>query len=164
MLLVDVPNRIRVGGIVLHDEALLVMFRRREGREYYTFPGGGVEEHESLEDALLRELREETSVEVKLGMVRYELHRPEDTSLRNRREYFFVCTYVHGEPMLAQNSIEEKINDPQNNFFQPRWMSVADIRGGVVPLFPKEIAGRLFHDIEHGFQKAPVIVEADTPS
>ena len=39
----DKTSRIRAAGIVLHNDALLVMYRRKYSDEYYMFPGGGVE-------------------------------------------------------------------------------------------------------------------------
>ena len=147
-------SRVRAAGIVLRDDMLLVTFRRRDGREYYTFPGGMIEENESPEEAVAREIKEETTIDVEVLNLSYELNRPGELP----REFFYRCKYIKGEPVLAQDSIERKINDPERNFFEPKWVKMADLQKDI-PLFPIEVADRLFHDLEHGFQEEPVKVE-----
>jgi 8-oxo-dGTP diphosphatase len=53
------PARIRVAGLILHADRVLLIRHEKEGRGYWLLPGGGVEPGETLEDALLRELAEE---------------------------------------------------------------------------------------------------------
>lgn len=151
-------GRVRSAGIVLHNDSLLVMFRRKNGREYYTFPGGMIEEEESPEAAVVREIKEETTIDIAVERLCYELRRPDDPSYQAAREYFFLCTYERGEPALAEESIERKINDLEHNFFEPRWIPIADLKGNI-PLFPTEIATQLFHDLEHGFRSIPIHIE-----
>ena len=58
--------------MIVQNGAVALIERVRDGRTYYLFPGGGVEEGETLEQAAVREAREELGVEVELGPVRYE--------------------------------------------------------------------------------------------
>jgi ADP-ribose pyrophosphatase YjhB (NUDIX family) len=51
--------RIRVAGLVLAEERILLARQEKHGASYWLLPGGGVEEGEALTDALVRELREE---------------------------------------------------------------------------------------------------------
>lgn len=51
--------------IVIKDEKILLLHRINHGKEYYAFPGGGQESGESLEQAVIRETQEETSIRVK---------------------------------------------------------------------------------------------------
>ena len=52
-------KRLRVGAIIIKDEKLVSMYRERNGRVYYTFPGGGAEEGESEQECVVREVYEE---------------------------------------------------------------------------------------------------------
>lgn len=54
--------RIAVRAIINIDGRYLMVHINRE--KYYTFPGGGVEGKESLEQALIREVKEETGYEI----------------------------------------------------------------------------------------------------
>jgi len=65
------PPVIAVGGVAVKDGALLLVRRRNPpeaGR--WTIPGGRVEVGESLAQAVERELREETALEVSCGALR----------------------------------------------------------------------------------------------
>ncbi len=57
--------RIRVAAIILRDDMILLVRHAKGDRSYWMLPGGGVEYGESLEAALVRELREETGLEVR---------------------------------------------------------------------------------------------------
>jgi 8-oxo-dGTP diphosphatase len=51
--------RIRVAGLLINGGRVLLVRQQKDGRTYWLLPGGGVEEGEELEDALLREITEE---------------------------------------------------------------------------------------------------------
>jgi 8-oxo-dGTP pyrophosphatase MutT (NUDIX family) len=59
------PERVRVGcrGLVVKDNKVLVSYEERTG--FYMSPGGGLEEGETLEECVARELQEETGFKVK---------------------------------------------------------------------------------------------------
>lgn len=60
--------RIRVAAAVTREGRLLLVRHRKEGEgEYYLLPGGGVKWGESMAEALHREVREETGLEVQAG-------------------------------------------------------------------------------------------------
>ena len=60
-----------VRGIIVKDNKVAVIKRIREKdgkvREYYVLPGGGIEDEETMEQAMLREAKEELGVEVKIN-------------------------------------------------------------------------------------------------
>ena len=65
--------RVRACGIAVHKNSLLLV--RHEGLgergQLWSFPGGGVEFGESLEEALVREFQEETGLEVEVGSQKF---------------------------------------------------------------------------------------------
>jgi 8-oxo-dGTP diphosphatase len=54
--------RIRVAALIRRGDTVLLCNHTKLGRSYWLLPGGGVEEGESLHEALLRELDEECSL------------------------------------------------------------------------------------------------------
>ena len=49
------------------ETKILMVRHRHQGREYWTLPGGGLEDRETFAEAALREVKEETGVDVELG-------------------------------------------------------------------------------------------------
>ena len=103
---------IRVAGIVQMNEGIVLMHRKnvvrnKEYQEYYTFPGGHLEEGESLEEGVIREIKEEFGIDVKVIKKMYEL---ENIKL-NMKEYVFLCEYVKGE--FGTGEGEEYSNNPE---------------------------------------------------
>ncbi len=59
--------RIRIAGVYTEDDRILLVKHRKAGREYYLLPGGGQKPGESQSDALIREWKEELSLDVEPG-------------------------------------------------------------------------------------------------
>ena len=51
--------------IALKDNKIALLFVSKDGR-YHKLPGGGIEQGESIEEALFREMREETGCKIKI--------------------------------------------------------------------------------------------------
>jgi ADP-ribose pyrophosphatase YjhB (NUDIX family) len=107
-----------VRAIVIKDKCLLVMKRNKFGQQYYTLPGGGINLGEQAEAALRREIREEASLE--LGALRHVF--TEDAGDPYGVQYIFLAEYKSGEPTLAPDSEEAKINELGQNLYEPQWL------------------------------------------
>jgi 8-oxo-dGTP diphosphatase len=63
-------SRLVVAAVITSPEGRVLTARRRPGSHLeglWEFPGGGVEDGETAEEALIRELREELGVEIEVG-------------------------------------------------------------------------------------------------
>ena len=88
-------GRIRVAGIIPMEDGFALMHRvgvikRKDYQEYYTFPGGGLDENETLEQGVIREIKEEFGIDVEVVKKLYEMN----SEKFNQKEYFFLCKYV----------------------------------------------------------------------
>ena len=110
--------RIRAVAVVLRKGNLLVMHRRRGGREYAVLPGGGIEEGETVQDAVLRELREETGLRGRLGAL---LPVP----IESESPALYLSVEVDGTA-LELGGPERERADPQN-VYRPAWVPLAEV-------------------------------------
>jgi ADP-ribose pyrophosphatase YjhB (NUDIX family) len=107
-----------VRAIVIKDGQLLVINRNKFGEEYITLPGGKIEEGETPEQALHREMAEETTIKIndpRLVIV-------EKGGDKWGAQMVFLCEYVSGEPALAPDSVEAHLNREGKNLYYPRWL------------------------------------------
>jgi ADP-ribose pyrophosphatase YjhB (NUDIX family) len=61
----------RVTGVLIEDDRILLLNQDTDGPRTWSLPGGKVEDGETLADALMREMREETGLEVRPGRLLY---------------------------------------------------------------------------------------------
>jgi 8-oxo-dGTP pyrophosphatase MutT (NUDIX family) len=112
----------RAGAVILNkDKEVLLIHRFFQGREYYVIPGGGVEDGETVEEAALREIKEETCLEAKLGEKFAEFHNEFDA----RVNHFFLVTEFTGVPALG--GPEAKRNSEEDKYIL-EWHSVEEIK------------------------------------
>ena len=62
-------KRVSARAVIIENDQVIAMFRKKKQedgthKEYYVIPGGGVEENETLEEACVRELKEEYNVDI----------------------------------------------------------------------------------------------------
>jgi ADP-ribose pyrophosphatase YjhB (NUDIX family) len=135
--------------IVVKDDTLLVIRRNKFGNEYYTLPGGGIDKGETPEQAVLRELAEETGVNVTLERLVFTEHPgPQFGS-----QQIFLCAYKSGEPALHPGSEEAISNGHGQNLYTPMWLPLSDL-GRVVFMSPV-LQQALKKSFANGFPASP---------
>ncbi len=135
-------KRVRAGAVCIFKEKILLMHRinlerAADEQEYYVIPGGGVEEGETVEQAVVREVDEETTIKLEVG----KLFLKRDLSNENREEFYYVCKYISGEPTLREDTNEFREMKLGANFYKPMWVSLYDIKN--VALYPIEVKEKL---------------------
>ncbi len=102
--------------IVRHGKVLIVRRARQPAMGLYTLPGGGVEVGETLREAVMREVREETALTVEpVGIVGYREAIARDRDGRVERHFVilpFAARWIAGEPMLSDELSEAMWVDP----------------------------------------------------
>ena len=108
------PPTLAVGAIVVHDDSLLMVLRGREpNKGLWTVPGGRVEAGEYLADALKREVREETGIEIDVGDLLGLLERRGD-------EHFVILDF------LAQPSDDTTLT-ASDDAAEARWVPLGEV-------------------------------------
>ena len=141
-------KRIRAVAIIINDRKVLLMHRINNGKEYHVFPGGGVENGETVEQAVLREVREETSLEAKIEKLLYH-HIYDDST----EQFFYLCRYVSGEPKLGDGNEARAMKESNANFYNPVWYEIKGLPS--LLLYPLEIRDWLIEDAETNFENVP---------
>jgi 8-oxo-dGTP diphosphatase len=99
-----------VGGVVVHEGRVLLIKRGKEPlRGRWVVPGGTLELGESLEQALVREMEEETGVRVKPLEVLTVFDRIDRDGEHVRYHYVIVdylCEYEGGEARAASDALD----------------------------------------------------------
>lgn len=143
-------KRIRVAGIIPMEDGFAFMHRknvlkRKDIQEYYTFPGGGLENDETLEEGVVREIKEEFGINVKVVKKLYEM----ESEKFDQTEYFFLCEYIDGT--FGTGDGPEFNNDPkyiESGNYLPEIIKREDIKDLV--LLPPEIKEKFVKDLEAG--------------
>ena len=118
------PTRpyLAVSAAVFRDDRVLIVRRARPpAHGLYTLPGGGVELGETLEAAVIREIREETALEIApVDLVGFRQAIVRDTAGRVERHFVilpFAARWVGGEIALNEELAEA------------HWLMPAEIAG-----------------------------------
>ena len=111
-----------VRAVIIEDNKLLVFFRRKLVNNkmitYYALPGGHLEENEILEETVIRELKEEMNVDIKildyLGMIKVD----------GVLEYYYNAKIVGGNIEFGGEELE-RCNE--NNYYEIRWLKLDEL-------------------------------------
>ena len=116
------PDRpyLAVSAAIVRDGKVLVVRRARmPAQNLYTLPGGAVELGETLHDAVMREVREETQLEIEpVGLAGQRDVIVRDAQGRIERHFVILCfaaRWIAGEPVL-----NEELDDA-------RWLQGGDL-------------------------------------
>lgn len=129
-------HRIGVFAVVFDDQGRALVSRRPDNG-YYNLPGGGLEPSESVDEGVIREVREETGLEVTVGRLVGVYAKPQ----KHEVVLVFTAQIVGG---ALQHTAEA--DDHQ-------WLHEAEL--DALPLLPKH-RERLMHAFRHDL--APVVM------
>lgn len=144
-------TRPRAGIILIEDGKLALMERHKQGRHYFAFPGGGVDEGETEEQAAIREAYEELGVHVEVVGLAAEVLRE-----GRRKQVYFLVKRTGGE---FGTGTGEEYDEPDeiNGTYHPLWMPLGDVlKENVVP---RELAELVVRSNKEGWKESVTIHE-----
>lgn len=147
--------RIRAGVVLIEDDRVALIERHRAGLDYYVFPGGGVDEGETQEQAAIREALEELGVEVAIRQKVAVIHFGQSTQV------YFLVERVGGEfgTGAGEEFTDSDPEDPQEGIYIPIWMPIDELSQHE-KVYPADVAKMLLKARTAGWPEEPIeIVE-----
>jgi 8-oxo-dGTP pyrophosphatase MutT (NUDIX family) len=136
-------KRISSRAIIIEDNSIIVLFRRRikeDGSisEYYAIPGGGLEDSETLEENVKREIKEELSIDI--DILGYLGKEDNDFGIT----HFFHCKKSSGIPALSGPELDR---NSENNYYEIKYLKLSEI-SNVNIMYTDIIEKAINHDYE----------------
>ncbi|MDC2866475.1 NUDIX hydrolase [Bacillus sp. S10(2024)] len=102
-----------VSALIYDDNDHILIVKNKKGDSYYwSLPGGAVEGDETLEEAAIREVKEETGFNIAVD----KLHSIREVFFEERGHHALIVTF-HAKIIDG----EININDPDNDIVEVRW-------------------------------------------
>ena len=146
----------RAAAFIIHGNEIALIKRRREGRLYYVFPGGQVEEKETPEQAVVREIEEELGLKVHVDRLAVKV------SHRSKIQYYFLTHIVGGKFGTGSGPEMKGLYPPERGTYQPIWMPTANLlKENVVP---RQVAEFVSNSSRKGWPTNTTILQEETPA
>ncbi len=125
------PNvRIRVAVIIRKDNQVLLVEHQKDGQKYWLLPGGGVEFGESLANCAVRELKEETNLDIEVGSLAFVADSIAPDDSRHVVHVVFYAKELGGQLQVGQ---EERL-------YTARYVDIDELNNLVIyPPIAKDI-------------------------
>jgi 8-oxo-dGTP diphosphatase len=145
--------RTRAGIVLIEGDKVALIERHRGGLDYFVFPGGGVDEGETPEQAAIRETMEELGIEVVVKQKVAVIH------IGQSLQVYFLVERVGGEfgTGTGEEFTDSDPNDPDEGIYIPVWMPIAELPQHE-KVFPVELAKLLLKAQTDGWSSEAVVV------
>lgn len=104
----------------MEADKLALIERHRGGMHYFIFPGGGIDEGESPQQAAIREAEEELGIIVEIKQKVIEVKFDQDT------QHYFLAEKLSGEFGTGTGEEYGEYN-PSYGTYHPLWMPLANV-------------------------------------
>jgi 8-oxo-dGTP pyrophosphatase MutT (NUDIX family) len=149
--------RIRAGIVLIQDNKVALIERHRAGLDYFVFPGGGVDEGESPEQAAIRETMEELGIQVAIKQKVAEVQ----LGKRSRQVYFLV-EQTGGEfgTGTGEEFTDSDPDHPQQGIYIPIWMSIDELPRHT-NIYPAEVLRLVVKSVKEGWPPEPIVISEE---
>jgi 8-oxo-dGTP diphosphatase len=146
--------RIRAGIVLIQDDKVALIERHRAGLDYFVFPGGGVDEGESPEQAAVREAMEELGVEVIIKQKVAEIQ----LGAKSRQVYFLV-EQRGGEfgSGPGEEYTDADPDSPEEGIYIPIWMPIDQLLLHQ-NIYPADLARLVVKSVQAGWVESPLVL------
>lgn len=123
-----------VGGFIFSKDAKVLLGKNRKGGVYegsYVVPAGGVEDGETKEQTLRREMLEETGLDVRAGEItpiNVSTGSHEKTLRESGERVFVEMTFYDYRVQFADNADDITVN-AEDDWAEPQWFTAKELVG-----------------------------------
>jgi 8-oxo-dGTP pyrophosphatase MutT (NUDIX family) len=147
-LLPERKPRKRAVALLVQGDRIAMIERVRAGQTYYVFPGGGVHKGETLEQAAVREAREELGLQVRVERLAAQSIYGKDLHL------YYIVVQEGGQFGTGEGrELSRSAYSPRGSV-RPVWLSLEDLRDRDV--YPRYIAELVIQAARDGWPEQPV--------
>lgn len=141
--------RIRAGIVLIQDGKVALIERHRAGLDYFVFPGGGVNEGETHEQAAVREAMEELGVEVAIKQKISEIQLGHKS-----RQVYFLAEQTGGwfGTGVGEEYTDSDPNDPDEGIYVPIWMQIEELSSHK-NIYPDSVAKLVLKSVREGWKE-----------
>jgi 8-oxo-dGTP diphosphatase len=129
-------QRVAAYAVILRDDRILLsrLAKRLTTKELWTLPGGGLEHGEDPRDAVVREVHEETGLDVHIGETAHvhSFHQ-RNTWRQGRRADAHALRIVY-DGWVPMDSPEPHVVEVDGSTMEAAWKPIADVLDGTVPV------------------------------
>lgn len=136
-----------MAAIIRTGDTLLLVKHAKGGRTYWLLPGGGVDKGETLEQALTRELKEETNLDIRVGDLVLANDSIAPDGGRHVVNLYFVAEVVQGDVAAGEDG---RVTGAE-------YVPIADL--AALTFYP-DIRAALVEGLAKGFRGAPAYLGA----
>jgi len=111
----------RAAAILIENDQVAVIERHRADTEYFIFPGGQVEEGESPENTVIREIKEELGVDI---IVRRQIA---EVKFHGEPQYYFLAEIVGGQFGTGAGEEMHNLLSSESGTYTPIWMPISEL-------------------------------------
>jgi 8-oxo-dGTP diphosphatase len=125
-------KRVNSANAIIFDESTRNVLLVKNGTaesNYWSFPGGEVEDSETLEQAVVREVREETGLNIEIG----GLYSVREVFFKDKNEHALIFTFL---TKIVDGEL--RISDPDNEILEVKWVDI-NTANKLMPYIPNHL-------------------------
>jgi 8-oxo-dGTP pyrophosphatase MutT (NUDIX family) len=148
--------RIRAGIVLIEENKVALIERHRAGLDYFVFPGGGVDEGETAEQAAVREAMEELGIQVAIQRKVAEVQMG-----RRSRQVYFLVEQTGGEFGTGTGEeFDANPDHPQQGIYIPIWMPIDELPQHA-NIYPVEVSRLVVRSAKEGWSTDSILISEE---